>query len=299
MFDLRYHVASLAAVFLALIIGILVGVGISSGGFIKKSERSLLNQQIADLRGRLDAATRRASYLSRAQRAAQAFVQETYPALMAQRLKAKRIAVVFVGPADDRMRSLVEGTLADAGAPEPLRIRALKVPVDVPAVDTALAKRTTLQRYVGDKKLGDLGRRLAREFVSGGDEPAWKALAGQLVALRNGNDDPAADAVVLVRSVEPQRGGTARLLAGFYSGLAAAGAPAVGVETTGAAVSAMGVYAKAGLATVDDVDTLSGRVALALLLGGAQPGHYGLKASASDGVVPPVEPLALPQAARG
>ena len=29
MFDLRYHVASLAAVFLALVIGILVGVGIS------------------------------------------------------------------------------------------------------------------------------------------------------------------------------------------------------------------------------------------------------------------------------
>src|SRR5207302_7863360 len=104
MFDLRYHVASLAAVFLALIIGILVGVGISSGGFIKKSERSLLNQQIADLRGRLDAATRRASYLSRTQRAAQAFVQETYPALIAQRLKGKRVAVVFVGPADDRMR---------------------------------------------------------------------------------------------------------------------------------------------------------------------------------------------------
>ena len=32
MFDLRYHVASLAAVFLALIIGILVGVGISDRG---------------------------------------------------------------------------------------------------------------------------------------------------------------------------------------------------------------------------------------------------------------------------
>src|SRR2546430_16695598 len=89
MFDLRYHVASLAAVFLALIIGILLGVGISSGGFIKKSERSLLNRQIAELQGRLDAATRRAKDLSRAQRAAPAFIKQSYTALIAQRLKHK------------------------------------------------------------------------------------------------------------------------------------------------------------------------------------------------------------------
>ena len=49
MFDLRYHVASLAAVFLALIIGILVGVGISGKGFVSDSERKLLNEQIDEL----------------------------------------------------------------------------------------------------------------------------------------------------------------------------------------------------------------------------------------------------------
>ena len=36
MFDLRYHVASLAAVFVALIIGILVGVGISDRGLVDR-----------------------------------------------------------------------------------------------------------------------------------------------------------------------------------------------------------------------------------------------------------------------
>ena len=56
MFDLRYHVASLAAVFLALVIGILVGVGISSGGFVSKGERSLLNSKIDELQRSLDAA---------------------------------------------------------------------------------------------------------------------------------------------------------------------------------------------------------------------------------------------------
>jgi len=39
MFDLRYHVASLAAVFIALVIGILVGVGLSGRGVLRETER--------------------------------------------------------------------------------------------------------------------------------------------------------------------------------------------------------------------------------------------------------------------
>ena len=39
MFDFRYHIASLAAVFLALVLGILIGVAISGRGFVDKAER--------------------------------------------------------------------------------------------------------------------------------------------------------------------------------------------------------------------------------------------------------------------
>ena len=42
IFDLAYHVASLAAVFLALVIGILVGVVISSGGFVLEGRARIL-----------------------------------------------------------------------------------------------------------------------------------------------------------------------------------------------------------------------------------------------------------------
>src|SRR5919204_1943083 len=100
MFDLRYHVASLAAVFLALVIGILVGVGISSGGFVRGTERKFLNDKIAKLESQLDAAQVRTGDLTRLQRAADTFVEESYPLLMADLLKGKRIAVVYVGPVD-------------------------------------------------------------------------------------------------------------------------------------------------------------------------------------------------------
>ena len=41
MFDLRYHVTSLAAVFIALLIGILVGVALASHGLGNTERKSL------------------------------------------------------------------------------------------------------------------------------------------------------------------------------------------------------------------------------------------------------------------
>ena len=38
------------------------------------------------------------------------------------------------------------------------------------------------------------------------------------------------------------------------------------------------------------MDEAAGRLALALLLSGAEPGHYGLSDDA-DGIVPPFEPI--------
>jgi hypothetical protein len=60
MFDLRYHVASLAAVFLALIIGILVGVGIADRGYLDKGTRGLLERRVAELQKKLDQTTQQA-----------------------------------------------------------------------------------------------------------------------------------------------------------------------------------------------------------------------------------------------
>ena len=294
MFDLRYHVASLAAVFLALVVGILAGVGISSGGFVSKGERSLLNRKIDELQRSLDTARVRTGDLSRAQRGATTYVEESYPLLMADRLASRRVALVFVGPVDADVRDLVERTLVDAGAGATLRMRALSVPVDLEALDTVLDGRPALARYARPDAARELGRRLAQELVRGGRAPVWRLLSPQLVAERSGNEGLPADAVIVARSVASQQGPTSRLLRGFYEGLAASGVPAVGVETSRASTTAVDAFDKAGLSSVDFVDTEVGRLALALLLAGGRPGSYGLKQTATDGILPPIEPVAAP-----
>ena len=76
MFDLRYHVASLAAVFLMLVVGILIGVGISGRGFVDDAERNRFNARIAGLQEEVDAANATAEDFERRQQAAEDFVDE-------------------------------------------------------------------------------------------------------------------------------------------------------------------------------------------------------------------------------
>ena len=287
MFDLRYHVASLAAVFLALLIGILVGVGIS--GRVDEQQNDLLRERIDRLEAEVQNAGEQRAGLAREQKAARAFMEDAYPQLIADRLKGKRIAILFVGSVNTGVRDQVERALAEAGARRPLRMRALNLPMNVEQVDRVLDGHADLERYRGDGSLADLGRELGTEFVVGGQTPAWDALTPVLVKERAGRLSRSADGAVVVRTTEPQRGETARFLAAFYSGLADSGVPAVGVETSRANPSAVPVWSQNDLSTVDDVDQRAGRLALALLLAGGRPGDYGLKETAGDGLVPPLD----------
>src|SRR5919204_2843870 len=198
MFDLRYHVASLAAVFLALIIGILVGVGIADRGLLDKGTRNLLEHRVADLRKRLDEASQRSALSDREQRAAESYIKQTYPVLVHNRLRGKHIAVVFVGSVDGGINSALERSLADAGAQE-VRMRALKMPIDNRQVDTRLAAVQDGRGYIGRKRLESLGRALGEEVVAGGETPLWNALTDTLVEERLGGNKLPAEGVVVVR----------------------------------------------------------------------------------------------------
>ncbi len=291
MFDLRYHVASLAAVFIALIIGILVGVGLAGSGVTSKADLRLEKQRNADLRATLAQVAAQRDAATHTQKA----FQLAYPALMAGRLSGMNIAVLFVGKIDGSVRGDIERTLRDAGAGQPVRIRALKVPIDAKAIDTIdkiLFAHVAYVKYVGSDKLGALGRALAGEFTLGGATPLWALLSSNLVEERIGPAKQRADAVIVARTVNAQQGGTARFLTGLLGGLGAGGTPVVGVEETETQPSAVPAFSSRGLSSVDDVDQPVGRLALALLLSGAVHGQYGVKDTAS-GVLPPVEPLTI------
>jgi hypothetical protein len=291
MFDFRYHVASLAAVFFALVIGILVGVALASHG-LGNTERKRLEEDLRRAESQSNVLRTQVETLVNGGAADHAFVEGTYKSVMANRLKGKKIAVLFIGSSEDVRRSAIAQALSDADAGPPLRIRFVKVPVDPVALADRLAKKPLLASYAGPDQLKNLGHALGQEFVTGTDTPLWNALQNLIVEETVGPSKLPADGVVIVRTVTAQTGPTALLLKGLYAGLADAGVPVVGVEHTRDPVTAIKAFQKAGLSTVDDIDTRVGKLALVALLGDSMlTGNFGTKKTA-QAPLPPIAPLA-------
>jgi hypothetical protein len=272
VFDFRYHVVSLAAVFLALVLGILVGVAISDPGLADRTDKQNLRDEIARLEGQLEDASAR----ERSDRAARAFADDAYDVVMEGRLRGVGVGVLVVGQPDDAVVDQVTAAITDAGG-DVVRMRALRVPVSDGLPDELAP--------------AELGHELGEEFVVGGETPVWDDLSSELVLERDGSFELPAQAVVVVRTVAPQRDETARMLRGLYEGIGGS-VPAAGAESSTTEPSAVEVWDAAGLSVVDNVDTAVGRVSLAVVLGGAASGHFGVKDGARA-LVPPI-PLLTP-----
>jgi hypothetical protein len=304
MFGLRYHVASLAAVFVALAVGILLGVAVSgkvtdAGEDIELQNLKLDNE---NLQSELDAAQAAEQAATERGEGTEELLARAYPTLMDRRLEGENVAVIFLGPADGGIRADVEGALADADAGAPTRVVALDVPVDPTELTAALDGDELLAGYADDDgNFGDLGRDLGREVVEE-DETLWTTLQSQLVEEQSGAASAPIDAAVVVSTWTPPEEGddentaqeaeaTSSLLEGLVSGLDGAGIPVVGVAGREDPAAVLEGYRDQGISSVDDIDDPAGRLALALLLAGAEPGHYGVGDDATDGVIPPIEPL--------
>jgi Copper transport outer membrane protein, MctB len=214
MFDFRYHVASLAAVFFALVIGILVGVALASHG-LGNTERDRLQEDIRRAQARGDAFKAQVDALTESGASDKAFVERSYKLVMANRLKGQKIVVLFVGSTDANLTA-VKTALTDAGAGDPIRIRVLTVPIDPVKVQRRLASRPFLAAFSGRKQLEQLGHALGQEFAAGGDTPLMNALQTLIVEEQAGRSKKPADGVIVVRTASPQTGPTAVFLKGLY-----------------------------------------------------------------------------------
>ena len=294
MFDLRYHVTSLAAVFIALLIGILVGVALASHG-LGNSERKSLQDDVRRAQDRIDAQKATIDSLRQTGAADSDFVDRTYNALMTDRLKDKRVAVLYVGSVDHAIQSDIATAIKDAGGGAPARLYAVQVPIDAAAIEKRLGNNPALAKYAGSDHLRQLGQQLGRAFVTGGKMPFWTALHNMIVqeaTPRFGASRRPVDAVIVVRTADPQVGDSAPFVKGLYEGVGKAGVPAVGVSQSTDAFTAKPVFQQAQLSTVDDIDSDAGKLALAIVL--SQPASradYGVNA---NDLLPPVTPVLTP-----
>ena len=270
MFDFRYHALSLAAVFLALGIGIVLGVTIGDS-LVSETEQSIRSS----LRGDVSNARDRAERLERELDERNVFIDRALAPLVADRLDGERVAVVAFGSLPDDVRGPVEDAVDAAGGSID-STTVFDVPPDERALGDAVGGR--FRRLGSDEDLlRRLGERVGRSVAVGG------RLAQRLERRLDEDfrgDYAGADAVVVYRDPEedvPEA--TVSLEEALIDGLLSAGVPVVGVERSGTDPSQIPFFDDNELSSVDSVDLPAGRAALVFALGGAR-GSFGFKDTA-------------------
>lgn len=279
-YSARYHAASLAAVFLALAIGILIGVGL--GDRVKGTTKDLeasLKSDLADARGHVESLE---GELNRERD----FSEQAYPALVGNLLRGDRVGVVALGGLPDEMKGDIEsvvGTGSPAGA-QLGEFAVVREPPDLRALAEAARKGTDFRKVAREPDaLSALAQRAGRSLVKGG--PLFNRFRDTLLERFSGRPG-AIDAVLVVRErpsdLNPDQSAAAdRLEAGLLGGMdGIGGVSVVGVERSDTDTSSIGFYDSRDLpATVDSIDLTSGQVALAYALRGAE-GNFGIKDTA-------------------
>ncbi|BBL78909.1 hypothetical protein RxyAA322_07630 [Rubrobacter xylanophilus] len=263
--DLRYHVISLVAVFLALAVGILLGVAMADRGVIS----ARLQAEITDVSNRLNRQQTQMERLRERTAEDEQLMQGMAEHLISGRLLGLRVALVSGPYADPEVVQDVQSDLLSAGAelsgPVTLEAPADRSEVSAPGGETTPLAETYLAT----------AREVLRSPEADGIPP------DAIVFVGGGGIPPDAPPGTPEALNEAQ----ARMLELFAS----SGVRVVAAEASGPARSEVELFQSAGVPSVDNADDPAGRAAIVQLILSEDDGSYGTKETASDFFPPPPE----------
>jgi len=275
MLDLRQHLFYFIAIFLMLGVGMLVGASFYGPAQVRQQQTSL-----AHLRVQVDGAVQEGRDAKALLAKNEAALDAARPALVHVILSGRRIVLVQTGDYADAVPQAATA-LRDAGATPAATV---VLGGGWAALDTA-ARAEALQSLSGILASGASGPNRAGGLQTLEDRGlvvvtgSLEAPCTMFVLVGGGRQDSGADdapqaalETALAQQLQTDTGAAARL---------------VGCEEYGADTSSMPAFQQSGISTVDCIDRPLGKLALPFaLLGGANAGDYGLKATAQDQIPP-------------
>ncbi|MCL6471976.1 MAG: copper transporter [Firmicutes bacterium] len=288
MLDMRYHVASLIAVFLALAIGILLGTVIVDKGVISNQQSALVKRIEANFTALRDENRSLKAELYQKRE----FENKSFPVVVQNKLSDTKVIIISTGTlSDGSLISNIADDLKKAGA----ATNTVWVQGDFKINDDALA---TLQPYFQDQLSKNNAReeilkKMVADIVKGAEDSATAAnetgssYLQQLKDLRyiksdidfNAQVAPVSKFVIVGGSETNEDPKNTDLP--IISELKALGVRVVGVESTTCKKSYMPFYQATEIPTVDNVDQRIGVISMIYALAGAD-GNYGLKKTAAQ-----------------
>jgi hypothetical protein len=305
VFDYRYHALSLAAVLLALAVGVVIGVAIGDSNLVSSAKSGI----VRDLSSEVSGAQRQAEQLRTQLTGEEAFANDLYPIAVHGLLAGRSVGLVFLGGSSNRLNGLVRDAVTQAGG-DLATVVAVREPLDLngiarAAVGTRYAALASEPAAGGAAPGGagagegsaqlveDFGTIVAKQLVSGGQNVNRELISrvrGRLLTAFDGQLGKL-EGLVLVRNepseMTPEQGkAVSEFEAGLIGGVATVGIPTVGVELSSAEPSQVPWYQGKDISSVDDLDATAGQAALIYALIGSR-GAYGTKSTA-DSLLPNV-----------
>jgi len=283
MIDIRYHIASIVAVFLALGLGILIGSTIVGDDLLVDQQKKVidrLEQQFEELRTREAELTTDSEYKSNIINKYENYSQAVQPLLVQNHLKDYKVALVVCGDSD--VPAGLQNALSMAGA----QMVTKTVLLGNMKLDNSKLRAALLDYYHLDAKTSadTLRRYIAASVgtvITGTAQPDLISyLQSNGLVKFTGNTSVPVNGVILL--------GGANNLGAYYADsfdrgliayLSSQGVMSFGVETSRVTYSCMENYQKESISTVDNVDLSPGQVSLIVAMEG-EAGNYGMKPTA-------------------
>lgn len=276
-FNLRYHIVSLVAVFLALGLGILIGIALPGDEVLSMRQQQLtgsLEKQLGTLRQKNQILQARIGTLEADSSIQRRFESQVTPVLVAGRLNGRRIAVIDTS-----------GCGSTAGLAAVLRSAGAEIQSTTVVKGAGFENRSALQ---GKMKWPDMNEKsfwaaIAAEIagaVTTGNAGGLNILSGEGFVLAGGAYGSPVDDVVIVGGGPEKSQARADVLdCALIDYFLSRKTNVYGVEESSAYRSCMKSYQKKGITTVDNIDTIPGQISLVYAISG-MPGRYGIKPTA-------------------
>lgn len=284
MINWRYHILSIVAVFLALGLGIIIGISLSENGTIDLGQEGLVN----DIRRDIDAVRSENNALNTERSINLRYQDNTFPYLVTGQLQGKKIALVASSSVSEEDRRNIAGAIETASG-QVVSTTVLNSRFDAAAVSTRAAE--TLQQYpqlaaITDATLAPvMGQQLALEIATANPPVALTALQGTLIDASSGSYSLRVDAVILLTRADndyaPRYTDLERAL---ILGIKNAGPVIVGGEPADAPSSEVPLFVAMGIPSVDNIGSRIGQLSVVYALAGERD-TYGVKPT-SDMLIP-------------
>ena len=289
MIDIRHHIYSLAAIFLALAVGIVIGTSFAKSAPSDSAGRRTIQRYervMRDLKTEIIQSAQESSQEQIALKAYEDYCRAAMPLAIKDKLHWRSVAIVQTGD-NDELTGSVKQALKMAGAEVTCTV---DISSKFPFADDEAISRMLVNIGLGAS--GDAADDRARLFrilagivASGKHSNIAPMLEKAGVAVFTGSTGKPSKLIVLVGGASSESESLAQSIDGQLLGtLETLGVRAVGCETTGALVSYVPIWHKAGIATVDNADSAIGQTCLIYALNG-ETASFGSKKSA-DRLIP-------------